>query len=72
MDTKCQAVLEAALELSDDQRAWLAAEVLATLPGEDAEQPTDDDWVEELDRRWEESKADPAATIPWSELRTQT
>jgi hypothetical protein len=50
--------------LPEAERAEIAAELLATLGDEDA---TLADL--ELERRLEECRQDPSATIPWSELK---
>jgi putative addiction module component (TIGR02574 family) len=71
MDTKSQSVLDAALELTEAQRAWLATEVLASLPPDDSDGLSEDDWIDELNRRWQETKDDPDASVAWSELREQ-
>jgi|BogFormECP12_OM1_1039635.scaffolds.fasta_scaffold133907_2 putative addiction module component (TIGR02574 family) len=68
MDTKSQAVLEAALALPEAERAEIAAELLATLGHEDATL-ADHELATELERRLEECRQDPSATIPWSVLK---
>jgi len=68
MDTKSQAVLEAALALPEAERAEIAAELLATLGDEDATL-ADLELATELERRLEEYRQDPSATIPWSVLK---
>jgi putative addiction module component (TIGR02574 family) len=68
MDTKSQAVLEAALALPEAERAEVAAELLATLGPEDATL-ADDELATELERRLEECRQHPSATIPWSVLK---
>jgi cation transport regulator ChaB len=70
MDPKCQAVLDAALELPQDARAIIAEMLLATLSPEEDEM-SDDDLASELDRRLEESVRDPASTVAWSTLRVE-
>ena len=57
MDTKSQAVLEAALSLSEAERAEIAAELLATLGPDDDRSA--DELVTELDRRLQECRDDP-------------
>jgi putative addiction module component (TIGR02574 family) len=68
MDRKSQAVLEAALALPEAERAEIAAELLATLKDEDVTL-ANLELATELERRLEECRQDPAATIPWSELK---
>jgi putative addiction module component (TIGR02574 family) len=63
MDTNSQAVLETALALPEAERAEIAAELLATLGPEDSTM-ADDELAAELERRLEECRHDPTATIP--------
>jgi putative addiction module component (TIGR02574 family) len=71
MDSKCRDVLDAALELSEGDRAIIAETLLATLSPEDPELWDDDELAAELDRRLEESRNNPSATVSWSELRDE-
>jgi hypothetical protein len=62
MGSEARRILESALALSEEQRAALAVEFLATLDGEPdpgAEQP----WVEEVTRRAERARAGQTAAI---------
>ncbi len=69
MDPKSSDILNAALGLSDDDRAMIAERLLATLaPDEDRD---DDAFLAELDRREREARHDPDATIAWSDLRNE-
>lgn len=70
MDPKCRAVLDAALGLSEADRAIIAETLLGTL-SPDGGELTDDELAAELDRRYEEVLNDPSSTIPWSELRDE-
>ena len=70
MDTKSKAVLDAALELPEAERAWVAEELLTSLAPE-VDGVTDDELAAELDRRLDEARRDPSASIHWSELRDQ-
>ena len=70
MDSKCRNVLDAALELSESDRAIIAETLLATLSPEVPEL-WDDELAAELDRRLEDSRNDPSATVSWSELRDE-
>lgn len=70
MDPKCRAVLDAALELPEADRAIIAETLLDTL-APDVDGLTDDELEAELDRRLREALDDPSATIPWSELRNE-
>ena len=60
-----------ALALSDEQRAKLAAELLASLPpATSAEARSEDEWVAEIERR---SRAALAGSpgIPWKEAKAE-
>jgi putative addiction module component (TIGR02574 family) len=61
-------VFEAALKLPEVERLALVSRLLETMPAEDSSLSLDDSSLaEELDRRF----ADPAGSIPWSELRAE-
>lgn len=68
MDAKGQQVLRAALALSDGDRAAIVRGLIASL-SPDVEDPTDEDWTAELDRRSTEYREDPSKAVPWSELK---
>jgi putative addiction module component (TIGR02574 family) len=68
MNSRVRSVLDSALALSESERAEVARELLATLSPE-WEEVTEDELVDELDRRWGEALRDPVAKIPWSEVR---
>ena len=68
MDPNAQTVLDAALELPDDDRAAIAQTLLATL-APDVDEIDDEALLAELDRRSEEGRRDPSATVSWDELR---
>jgi putative addiction module component (TIGR02574 family) len=70
MDPKCPIVLDAALALSEDDRAIIAQTLLETLSPEDAEL-VDDELAAELDVRLEEFRNAPSTTVRWSELRDE-
>ncbi|HSQ64672.1 MAG TPA: addiction module protein [Polyangiaceae bacterium] len=63
-------LLHDALDLPVEERAQLAADLLATLDG-----PPDSDargaWTEELRRRVERMLAGEATAVSWSELRAK-
>lgn len=66
-------VFQQALELSDDDRALLVTELVATLPG-----PTDQDDADlspsqraELQKRCDELSAGAVKAVPWQQARTQ-
>lgn len=68
MTDRATELFEAALRLSDDQRAAIAFRLIESLPSPgdqiDLDHPG---FLEELDRRF----ADPSGAIPWSELRDE-
>ncbi len=70
MDPKAQTVLDAALELPEDDRAAIAGVLLKTL-APDVDEVDDEELLAELDRRSEEARRDPSATISWEKLRDE-
>ena len=70
MGLNCRDVLDAALQLSDEDRGIIAERLLETLSPEDAE-VSDDDLAVELERRLEEACNDPSTTVSWAELRDE-
>ena len=68
MDPKARTVLDAALDLPEGDRAAIAQSLLATL-SPDVDEMDDEELLAELDRRSEEARRDPSATISWEELR---
>lgn len=71
MDPKAQTVLDAALDLPEDDRAAIAQSLLATL-GPDVDEMDDEDLLAELDRRSDEARRDPSATIPWADFKAKS
>jgi putative addiction module component (TIGR02574 family) len=71
MDSKSRAVLDAALELSEGDRAKIAEKLLETLAPEGAER-LDDDLASELEARLEECRNDPKATVSWAQLKKRS
>ena len=68
METDPQAILDAALRLSDDERLAIVSRLLDTLPPEDVTVSLDDaQLAEELDRRF----ADSEGAVPWSDLKAE-
>jgi putative addiction module component (TIGR02574 family) len=68
METDPQAILDAALQLSDDERLAIVSRLLETLPPEDVTISLDDaQLAEELDRRF----ADGEEAVPWSDLKAE-
>ena len=66
MTQTAQQLLEAVLQLPQDERATIAARILETLPPPEGIWSIDDPgFEEELERR----ANDPEPGIPWSQLR---
>lgn len=66
-------VFQQALSLSDDERAWLVAELVATLP-----EPTDQDDGDlspqqraELQQRFDDLGRGVTVVVPWTQARLQ-
>ncbi len=70
MDPKARTVPDAALELREGDRAATAQTHLATL-APDVDEMDDEGFLAERDRRSEEARRDPSATISWEELRRE-
>jgi putative addiction module component (TIGR02574 family) len=70
MNPTYREVLDAALALSEADRAAIAQELLATLTPE-GEGPSDDELAEELGRRLEEARNNPEASVAWSDMRDE-
>jgi putative addiction module component (TIGR02574 family) len=70
MSVNCRDVLDAALQLSAEDRGIIALRLLETLSPDNSEL-SDDDLEGELERRLEEAKNDPAMTVSWAELREE-
>jgi putative addiction module component (TIGR02574 family) len=62
MGSEARRILESALALSEEERAALAVELLATLDGE-ADPGVEQAWVEEITRRAERAHAGQTAGI---------
>jgi putative addiction module component (TIGR02574 family) len=70
MSTRADTILGTALALPPDERAWLAAELIASLDeGENAE--IEAAWAAEIERRIAEVEAGEAETVSWEEARTR-
>jgi putative addiction module component (TIGR02574 family) len=74
MSPTAASVMESALSLSDVDRAAIADALLSSLPEESEEfaELSDEEFARELQRRSDEMKNDPTASIPWSQLRKMT
>ena len=68
MATDPQAILDAALQLGDDDRMRLVSRLLESLPPEDSSLSIEaPDLTEELDRRF----ADDEGAISWTDLKAE-
>jgi len=70
MVTESKQLFRAALQLSDNERATLAALLIESLEG-----PEDPDvesaWAAEAQRRWQEIESGTVVTIPWEEVKAK-
>ena len=72
MTAQSRTLLDAALALNDQERAWLAEQLLESLgpeggmPGADL--LDDDAFAAEIQRRYDEVREGKADLIPWSEV----
>lgn len=71
MSDRSASLLAAALQLSEEERAEVAAGLLNSLDpaAADVEPLTEGELVAELDRRAAEMRRDPAAGIPWEQVQ---
>jgi len=68
MSSDPQAILAAALHLSQEDRLALVSQLLESLPAETQTLSADaPDLIAELDRRF----TDPDGAVPWSELQAE-
>ena len=67
MSEQGQAILAAALALSEAERAWLADQLEESLETEDPQGDTE--LLAELKLRAEEAKRNPTVLMPWSEVQ---
>ena len=73
MTTQTQAVVDAALALSEADRFLVVERLLESLPAEQEAQDLDDDeFFAELEHRSEEYASDPSVGIPWPEVKRQS
>ena len=68
MNASIETFLDAALQLSAEDRLELANALLSSLDATEAE-PLDAEWLAEIDRRYAEVKAGTAITFSWEECR---
>jgi putative addiction module component (TIGR02574 family) len=71
MSSRAQDLLREALALPLDERADVAAELLASLDDAAAERPADVEaaWAAEIERRARRALADESAGAPWDAVR---
>jgi putative addiction module component (TIGR02574 family) len=71
MPSRAQELLREALALSLNERADVAAELLASLDDAAAEHPADVEaaWAEEIERRARRAMAGESKGIPWEDVR---
>lgn len=68
MSQNTNALFEAAMDLSEDERLSLASRIMDTLPPDDLTCSVDDqDLLTELDRRFSDSQG----AVAWSELEAE-
>jgi len=68
MTKPAEVVLADALRLGEDERAELAAEILASLDGP-ADPDADEAWAEEIRRRIASIESGAAKLEPWDEVK---
>ena len=72
MTAQSRSLLDAALGLNDQERAWLAKQLLESLGPEegtsDIDLLDDDAFAAEIQRRYDEVREGKADLIPWSEV----
>lgn len=70
MSTRAETFLDTALALPPDERAWLVAELIASLENtEDVD--VEAAWAAEIEKRIAEVESDEAETVSWEEARAQ-
>lgn len=67
MSDSTQIMLDAILQLSEQERTEIAMRVLESLPLDDGLAMDDEDLIEQLDER----RKDISGSIPWTELRAE-
>lgn len=70
MSTRADTILDTALALSANERAWLASELIASLD-EVKDSDVEAAWATEIERRIAEVESGEAETISWEEARTR-
>jgi putative addiction module component (TIGR02574 family) len=71
MEQHTRDVLKSALDLPLDARAQLAAELLASIDGEDDATEVEAAWAKEIERRARRVRNGETVGIPWSTVEQQ-
>jgi len=71
MTTVARKILEAALELSADERERIVVELAASLKGDVEGKRIEEAWLTEVDRRWSEVESGQAILHDWGSVRDQ-
>jgi putative addiction module component (TIGR02574 family) len=70
MSTRADTILDTALALPPNERAWLASELIASLD-ESKDSDVEAAWASEIERRIDEVESGEAETSSWEEARTR-
>ncbi|HYJ88804.1 MAG TPA: addiction module protein [Pyrinomonadaceae bacterium] len=70
MSTRADTILDTALALPPNERAWLASELIASLD-EGKDPDVEAAWASEIQRRIDEVESGEAETTSWEEARTR-
>lgn len=70
MSTRADTILDTALALTPNERAWLASELIASLD-ESKDSDVEAAWAAEIERRIAEVESGNAETISWEEARAR-
>jgi len=70
MSTRADIILDTALALAPNERAWLASELIASLD-ESNDSDVEAAWAAEIERRIAEVESGEAETSRWEEARTR-
>jgi putative addiction module component (TIGR02574 family) len=71
MNLTLQEILEAALQLSEDERIVLAGQLLESVTPASGDAEWTEEWSAEIMRRWNELESGAAQALPWSEVDRQ-
>jgi len=70
MNSQADSVLDAALKLPEEERARLAAELVASLDGE-REDGVEAAWAAEVEQRKAEADRGDARLVPWEQVKDE-